>query len=98
MDYKIVILPLAQNEIENALVWYESKQKGLGNDFLTYLESYFLAIKQGLSVFQIKRKPYFRELPLKRFPFVIIYEIKDDEIIIFSVFNTYQDPNKKLKS
>ncbi|HUH26665.1 type II toxin-antitoxin system RelE/ParE family toxin [Gelidibacter sp.] len=98
MEYKIIILPLAQKEIDNALVWYESKQKGLGADFLTYLGGYFLAIRQGFAIYQVKRKPYFRELPLKRFPFVIIYEINGDEIIIFSVFNVHQDPNKKLKS
>lgn len=97
MDYKLVILPLAQKEIDTALFWYESKQKGLGIEFLAYLESYFLGLKEGISIFQIKRKPYFRELPLKRFPFVIIYEIRVREIIVFSVFNTHKNPNKKLR-
>ncbi|MEO5789111.1 type II toxin-antitoxin system RelE/ParE family toxin [Gelidibacter sp.] len=96
MDYSLVILPLAQKEIDTALGWYESKQKGVGVEFLAYLESYFLALKEGGAIFQIKRGPCFRELPLKKFPFVIIYEIRANEIIVFSVFNTYQDPNKKL--
>ena len=97
MAYRLVILPIAQQEIDKALSWYESRRKGLGIEFLTYLESYFLIIKDGYSVFQIKKDPSFRELPLKRFPFVIVYEILDKEIIIYSVFNTHQNPRKKLK-
>lgn len=42
MDYKFVILPMAQREMDQALFWYESRQKGLGIEFLAYLESYFL--------------------------------------------------------
>lgn len=97
MDYKLVILPIAEREIDDALFWYESRQKGLGIEFLTYLESYFLTLLDGNAIFQIKKKSFFRELPLKRFPFVIIYEIKDGVVIIYSVFNTHQNPNKKLK-
>lgn len=97
MDYKLVILPIAQREMDQALLWYESRQKGLGIEFLGYLEGYFLTLMEKPVIYQIRKKPCFRELPLKRFPFVIVYEIKENEIIIYSVFNTYQNPNKKLK-
>ena len=97
MAYRLVILPIAQFQIDNALFWYESIQRGLGIEFLMYLESYFLIIKKGNVDFQIKKEPFFRELPLRKFPFVIIYEIKNNEIIIYSVFNTHQNPDKKLK-
>ena len=88
---------MAQREIDEALAWYESKQKGLGIEFLNYLESYFLVLKNESVSFQIKRRPFFRELPLKRFPFVIVYEVNNQHVIVYSVFNTYQDPKKKVK-
>jgi len=47
--------------------------------------------------FEIKRKPVFRELALKRFPYVIIYEHTEEDIYVYSVFNTYQSPIKKRK-
>lgn len=64
---------------------------------LGYLDDYFQTLKNGKASFEIKRKPVFRELPLKRFPFVIIYEEFRNQIIVYSVFNTFQNPSKKNK-
>lgn len=97
MGSKLIIEPHAQEEIINAVDWYESKQMGLGADFLNYLDGYFQTLKNGKAFFEIKRKPVFRELPLKRFPFVIIYEKYKEEIIVYSVFNTHQNPKHKKK-
>lgn len=97
MAYELVILPIAKREIEEAIGWYESKQKGMGIDFLNYLDGYFLVLKEGNVDFQIKRSPFFREFPLKKFPYVIIYELIGFKIVVYSVFNTYQNPIKKMK-
>ncbi len=97
MGSKLIIEPEAQEEIYNAIEWYESKQVGLGADFFNYLEGYFETLKHGKSLFPIKRKPVFRELPLKRFPYIIIYEELQNIVVVYSVFNTLQDPVKKSK-
>lgn len=97
MGSKLIIEPDAQKEIIEAIEWYESRQSGLGKDFFNYLDGYFQTLKNGNSFFEIKRKPVFRELPLKRFPFVIIYEVLKNQIVVYSVFNTLQHPNKKKR-
>jgi hypothetical protein len=97
MGFELVIEPEAQKEIQEAVEWYESKQAGLGADFLNYLGGYFQTLKNGKATFEIKRNYVFRELPLKRFPFVIIYEEIRNQIIIYSVFNTFQNPSKKKR-
>ena len=97
MGYELVVLPNAQIEIETAVFWYESRQVGLGLDFLNYLDGYFATLKVGTVFFTIKHQPHFRELPLKRFPFIVIYEVFDTSILIHSVFNTMQNPSKKPK-
>ncbi|MBN4046978.1 type II toxin-antitoxin system RelE/ParE family toxin [bacterium AH-315-P13] len=97
MASKLIIEPEAQDEIDEAIEWYESKQVGLGADFFNYLDSYFQTLINDKALFEIKRKPVFRELPLKRFPYVIIYEEYKSEVIVYSVFNTRQHPNKKTK-
>jgi hypothetical protein len=95
MAFRIRIEPEAQVEIDEAVNWYESKQPGLGHEFLTYLNGYFEMLKTGICFFAVKKKPAFRELPLKRFPYVIIYEIEGNTAVIYSVFNTYRNPQKK---
>ena len=97
MASKLTIEPEAQIEIEDAIDWYESKQSGLGKEFYNYLDGYFKTLKEANALFPIKRKPVYRELALKRFPYVIIYEHVKNEIFVYSVFNTHQNPAKKKK-
>ncbi|QHI35188.1 hypothetical protein IMCC3317_05340 [Kordia antarctica] len=99
MDFelKLTLDVEAQIEIEKAIEYYETLQEGLGREFYYYLEGYFKTLQLGNVFFQIKRKPVFRELALKRFPYVIIYEHIEDEIYIYSVFNTQQNPKKKKR-
>ncbi len=97
MGSKLIIEPDAEIEIYNAIDWYESKQLGLGEEFYNYLEGYFETLRNRNVDFSIKRKPVFRELPLKRFPYVIIYEKIKDTIFVYSVFNMHQHPVKKIK-
>ncbi|MCF8076990.1 MAG: addiction module protein [Desulfotignum sp.] len=42
-----------------------------------------------------KRYSDFRGCPIRRFPFSIFYTIEDFEIIIHSVFDNRQDPDKR---
>jgi ParE toxin of type II toxin-antitoxin system, parDE len=95
MVFKIKILKLAEDEIDETVSFYEDRKKGLGKAFLSYLKGYFKILKTNPNLFGIKKQPYFRELPLLKFPFIIIYEIYQDEVFIHSVFHTSRNPKKK---
>lgn len=95
MGFKIKISPLAENEIDESIEFYESRRKGLGKQFLTYLKSHLQVLKTHPELFEIKKKPGYRELTLVKFPFVIIYEIIENEVIIYSVFHTSRSPQRK---
>ncbi|MFD2938600.1 type II toxin-antitoxin system RelE/ParE family toxin [Flavobacterium notoginsengisoli] len=95
MVFKIKILPLAEKEINASIEFYESRSKGLGKQFLTYLRSYLKVLKTNPELFEIKKQPGYREMTLVKFPFVIIYEIIRNEIVIYSVFHTSRNPERK---
>lgn len=95
MTCNIKVLPLAEKEIDAAIEFYESRSKDLGKRFLTYLKSYLKVLKTNPELFEIKKQPCYRELTLVKFPFVIIYEIFENEIIIHSVFHTSKNPQRK---
>lgn len=95
MVFKITILPLAEKEIEESIEFYESRSRGLGKQFLTYLKSYLKVLKTNPELFEIKKQPGYREMTLVKFPFVIIYEIIGNEIVIYSVFHTSKNPERK---
>lgn len=66
MAFKIIFSRLAENEIEEAIDFYESRRKGLGKYFFVYLKGYLKIIETNPELFSIKKEPYFRELPLKK--------------------------------
>ncbi|WP_312082303.1 hypothetical protein [Epilithonimonas hominis] len=37
MKYNLILKPRAENDLAEAIEWYESKQKGLGQKFLNQL-------------------------------------------------------------
>ena len=94
MNYKLEIKREANIEAIEAYVYYEEKRIGLGEEFLEHLDIYFNRIIANPEHFPQKRKPY-REAYVKRFPFLIIYGIEKDKVIVYSIFNTWQNPEKK---
>ena len=96
MTYILEVKAEANIEIIDAYLFYEENRTGLGEEFLEHLETYFNRITKNPKHFPQKRQPY-REAFIKRFPFLIIYEISGDKVIIYSVFNTWQNPDKKKK-
>lgn len=94
MSYKLIITSQAKHEIEEAYFYYETAQLGLGEIFLENLDWFFNKISNSPLEFPQKRAPY-REAFIKKFPFLIIFEIGEDSIVVYSVFNTRKNPEKK---
>ena len=74
MSYILEVKDEANIEIIEAYLYYEEKRTGLGEEFLEHLDNYFYRITTNPKYFPQKRKPY-REAFIKRFPFLVIYEI-----------------------
>lgn len=71
MVFKIKILPLAEKEIDESIEFYESRSKGLGKQFLSYLRSYLKVLKTNPELFEIKKKPCYREILWLNFPLLL---------------------------
>lgn len=90
MNYRFE--PAAKEELFAAAEFYENRQAGLGNRFR-------LAIEEALS--RVLRDPESfssgvaetRTLPLKRFPFQIIYRIENGIVEIYAVAHHSRHPN-----
>lgn len=94
MDYKLILKPRAEDDLSEGIQWYESRLKGLGLRFLSQVEKYLEIIRKNPFQYPIRKKQY-RETFIKKFPYIIIYEIIENEIVVYSVFNTYQNPDSK---
>ena len=84
----------AKSDVECAFVWYERQKKGLGFDFLDCVE---ISVKLILDTPEMYRIYYsnFRGCVIRRFPFTVFYTVEDNEIVIHSIFDSRQDPEKR---
>jgi plasmid stabilization system protein ParE len=91
--YKVIILPLAKQDIKEAALWYNNKQKGLGKRFT-------LQIRQKINL--VKQEPFatavrfddVRTAVLDVFPFMVHYTIDKSKklIAISAVLHTSRNP------
>lgn len=95
MVYKLDIWNKAKIEIIEGYSWYESKKFNLGIEFIEEVEEMFNYINKYPEHYQIKYRGRYREAVLKRFPYLIIYEIIQQTIVVYSVFPSKDNPNKK---
>lgn len=96
MIYKLELRKRAFNQMQKSFQFYEFRSNGLGDRFLETIYTYLEKIQDNPYLFSSKNDSI-REAYIKKFPFVIVYEIVDKTIIVYSVFHTSRNPGKKLK-
>ena len=95
MDYELVIYDRAKQDIIDSFDWYENKIAGLGNRFIDEVERELNYIKSFPEHYQIKYKSTYRQAVLRKFPYLIIYEVLKRKVVILSVFPARENPKKK---
>lgn len=87
--YRVLILPLARNDIRDSAFWYEKQQRGLGKKFISQVRANVHFIQQNPESF-IVRYGHVRTAILTNFPFLVHYSIdkNNKSVIISAVFHT----------
>ena len=93
MTDRVVFTPEADADISESYAWYESREPGLGENFLRCVEVCLLTILRHPKLYPVVVDE-FRHTPIRRFPFEVFYEPTDFGIIVYSVFHCSQDPAK----
>lgn len=84
MSYEIILQSEAILDLQEAFEWYEKQKEGLGFEFIEEVESGYLKISnQPLHYPPIN--PRFRRIRINRFPYLVVYEIEGNSVIINSV-------------
>ncbi len=91
MKYTILVQTEAWLEIHNAYDWYEEKKEGLGNQFLEEIEICYNILMDNPERFPFKNHLY-RRIVTDRFPYIIMYEVEENTIIISRVRHAKQKP------
>lgn len=92
MKYIVRLEPDAQNDFEEAVIWYEEQRKNLGEEFSeeVYLKIEF--INQNPRLYQAAFKNI-RNAVLDQFPFTIFYLLKNKFIHIIAIIHQSRNPS-----
>jgi hypothetical protein len=85
--FSVNIEPEAFNDIQEAINYYNSCKPGLGKEFLETIKKQIILLRKYHHSFAI-RYDNIRCLPVKKFPYMIHYEVKEKkfQISIKAVF------------
>lgn len=86
----------AENELEDALYFYDLISTKIGDNFLNQINTCIESILLNPETYKLEFDVY-RQAVVKKFPFVIIYTKIDSKILISAIFHTSKNPNKKFK-
>lgn len=91
MEYALIIHVLAAEDMVDIARWYDVQMPGLGNRFEKYLDQSIEAIlAQPLA--HPKATATTRKTFLKKFPYIIFFEVKETSIYIYGVMHSRRNP------
>jgi toxin ParE2 len=86
------ILKAAQQELDEAFVYYESQVPGLGSEFIEEFEKAAQRIEQFPEAWH-PFSSHTRRCQLNRFPYGIIYHFDETGVVILAIAHLHRKPN-----
>ena len=93
MAVDAIFTPEAAQDLAEAYDWYERRRPGLGEEFFGCVEVCLQSIRRNPEIHAIFHENYRRAL-IRRFPYVLMFELEDNVAAIYAVFHTSRDPEK----
>lgn len=94
MNYRV--LPEAHSEAIAAASWYEDRTAGLGEQFLHELGTAYRIISRAPDVCSLLEeyagRHEFRRILLDRFPYMVVFQKCDTELLIVAICHTRRHP------
>ncbi len=91
MSLPLIVNPEAEADLADVRAWYDGQRLGLGDELLECVEEVFDRLRRSPELFG----KVFEDLRLarvRRFPYVLVYRIDDDQVTVVAVYHTRRDP------
>ena len=94
MSFVVKKLPLAEQDALEAAIWYEERQPGLGNEFLTEVDRAVRALGETALLHRVRFADV-RRAPVHRFKFYgVYYIVREQEVWILAIFHGRRHPRR----
>jgi len=88
---EVRLLEIAETELDEAVIFYNSEQPGLGADFIVE----FVNSLDRIKAYPKAWNPFTqntRRCQLRRFPYGIVYQIFETEILVVAISHLHREP------
>ena len=92
MTLQINFLEVAQLELDEGIEYYNHESSGLGDVFLSEILSALDRIGQFPKAWHPCSKRT-RRCQIRRFPYGIVYQIREDEILVVAIAHLHRKPD-----
>ena len=93
MSRKLEWRDRAIHEAQDAFDWYAAQGPGTGERLITEIDAHLVDLLARAQGYPKWRGP-FKKMNLKRFPYVIVFRVMKDAVIIYSVFHSKRNPSR----
>lgn len=95
MNWRVIIRPNAEADLQAAQSWYESQRVGLGDELLDEIRRSVRRLESDP-----ERRPFyyrdFRRLLTRRFPYKLFYRVEGDRVIVFRILHAKRKHQREL--
>lgn len=88
----VILHEAAEEEMADAVLWYEGKEPGLGAALREQIEAAISKIQQRPQAYQLVKGSKVRRRLIEKFPYSVFYIIKEDHLFVISVFHSSRNP------
>jgi hypothetical protein len=92
--YQLQVLQKAREDMQKSADWYNEQQSGLGDRFLLHVIGIFRLIEANPLHYEEKFSKKFRFAQVAVFPYVVVFKIKKQLVIVNAVFHTSRNPKR----
>lgn len=86
-------LKLASEEFSAAVVWYEKQRSGLGAEFFDAVGHIVSLIQAQPEMGTLSKDRRTRRVLVPRFPYEVVYQVFEDEIVIVAIAHSKRRPD-----
>ena len=93
MAVELIITVEAERDAQEAYDWYEKRRFGLGEEFLGCVDICIEQICRSPQSYAKVHEDY-RRVKVRRFPYLIFYELTNDKVTVFCIIHSAREPSK----
>jgi len=88
---RLIVRPEAEDELLEAIDWYEARAPGLGGELLRCVDACLLRIQRNPEAFPVVHRMT-RMALVRRFPYLVLYRVMGEFISVVAVFHAKRNP------